>query len=183
MNWLTVFLLLATAYLVVFLQAAFHGVRHLLGAQPDLLPGLMVYAGLHCGLPSLCLLAVCGGVWFDSLSANPLGVSVLPLLLAGLLVHRSRALVLREQWFAQMILGLGASAAVPAATVLLLLNADRQPLLGWFSLWQWLVVTLLGGLMTPLWCRLFDRVRGLFSYQSDGPGSFRPDREIKRGRF
>jgi len=61
------------------LEAAFGGVRHLLGAQIDLLPPLMVYAGLCTGLTTVTLLALCGGLWFDSLSANPLGVTVFPL--------------------------------------------------------------------------------------------------------
>ena len=50
---------------------------------------------------------------FDSLSANPLGVSVLPLFLVGFLIYRQRELILRDQPFAQFVLGLGASAAVP----------------------------------------------------------------------
>ena len=50
-----------------------------LGAQIDLLPALMVYAALNAGLPTVALLAVFGGLWFDTLSANPLGISILPL--------------------------------------------------------------------------------------------------------
>ena len=50
MNWLEHILrsLSGAAFLAVFWEAAFRGVRHLLGAQVDLLPPLMVYAGL-CG--------------------------------------------------------------------------------------------------------------------------------------
>ena len=44
-----------------------------------------------------------GGLWFDSLSANPLGVSVLPLFLVGLAIHLNRELILRDQAFAQVV--------------------------------------------------------------------------------
>ena len=33
-----------------------------------------------------------GGLWFDSLSANPLGVTVLPLFAIGLAIHLKREL-------------------------------------------------------------------------------------------
>ena len=79
----TIFILVA-AFLAVFGEAAFPGVRHWLGAQVDLLPALMVYASLCAGLATVALLAVLGGLWFDSLSANPLGVSILPLFIVGL---------------------------------------------------------------------------------------------------
>src|SRR5439155_24001371 len=106
MNWLNTILVLLVAYLAVFWEAAFNGVRHLAGAQIDLLPALMVYASLCAGLATVALLAVLGGLWFDSLSANPLGVSVLPLFIIGLAIFASRELILRHQTIAQSFLGL-----------------------------------------------------------------------------
>ena len=78
MNWLNTILVLGAAFLAVFWEAAFGGVRHLLGAQVDLLPPLMVYASLYTGITTVTLLALAGGLWFDSLSANPLGVTRAP---------------------------------------------------------------------------------------------------------
>src|SRR5882672_6824463 len=109
MNWLSTIFIFGAAFLAVFWSAWFHGLRHLLGAQIDLLPPLMVYASLNAGLATVTLLAVLGGLWFDSLSANPLGISVLPLLAVGLAVYSQRDLILREQTFAQVTLGLCAS--------------------------------------------------------------------------
>ena len=119
MNWLQTVLVLGAAFLAVFWEAAFGGVRHLLGAQIDLLPPLMVYASLCTGITTVVLLAVCGGLWFDSLSANPLGVTVLPLFAIGLAIYLRRELILRDETFAQLVLGLGASAAAPLLTLLL----------------------------------------------------------------
>ena len=135
MNWLNTLFVLGAAFLAVFWEAAFGGVRHLLGAQIDLLPPLMVYASLCTGLTTV-LLAVCGGLWFDSLSANPLGVSMLPLFVIGLAIYLKRDLILRDQTFAQLVLGLAASAAAPVLTLLVLLTMGRAPLLGWGTLWQ-----------------------------------------------
>src|SRR5205814_864722 len=73
MNWLNVIFIFVAAFLAVFWEAAFNPVRHLLGAQIDLLPPIMVYASLTEGIGVVSLLALCGGLWFDSLSANPLG--------------------------------------------------------------------------------------------------------------
>jgi rod shape-determining protein MreD len=182
MNWFNTIAMLVVAYLAIFAQATLNGFRLWFGAQIDLLPGLMVYASLSGGVPVLTLTAVCGGLWLDSLSANPLGISVLPLFLIGLFIQRNRDLILREQPFAQFVLGTSASAAAPLLTLLLLVNTHSQPLLSWFSLWQWLVMSLIGGAVTPLWFLGFDRLGEALNYRPLGESSFRADREIKRGR-
>ncbi len=182
MNLLNTIALLGAALLVVFLESACNGLRNLLGAQIDLLPALIVYTSLSAGLPTIALLAVVGGLGYDSLSANPLGVSVLPLFLIGLTLHQNRELVIREQTFAQIVLGFAASAAAPALTLLLLVNAGAEPMIGWKSLWQWLVMSLGGAVATPFCFRFFDGFNRVFAYQPLPETSFRSDREIKRGR-
>jgi rod shape-determining protein MreD len=174
--------ILLAAFLAVFWQSAFPGVRHLLGAQIDLLPALMVYASLTSSLGTMTLLAVLGGLWFDSLSANPLGITVLPLFVVGWMIFLKRELILREQPFAQFVLGAGASALVPLLTVLLLLSSGQRPLLGWASLWQWLVMSLAGGVATAVFFQLFGLFDRALNYRRVTETSFRPDREIRRGR-
>ena len=97
---------LLVAFLAVFCESAFDGFRNLLGAQIDLLPALVVYAALSAGLPTVTLVAVLGGLFFDSLSANPLGITVMPLFVVGFLINMQRELILRDQLFAQTVLGL-----------------------------------------------------------------------------
>ena len=183
MNLLHDILILTTAFVLVFLQATFTPIRATLGTQLDLLPSLMVYTSLTSGITSFTLLAVAGGLWLDSLSANPLGASILPLFLIGFIIQRYRGLILRDQLYAQFTLGLGASAAAPLASLLIVLNVDAHPLVSWFSVWQWIVMTVAGGLATPVWFWIFDRLLLALSYRPLNETSFRPDREIKRGRF
>ena len=182
MNWLDSILPLLAAFLGVFLQAADDGVRRCLGAQVNLLPPLVVYAGLRGNLAALTLLAALGGIWFDSLSANPLGVSLLPLFAVGLVIHLKQGLILRDQFIAQFILGFIASAAVPALTFLLLLSVGRLPLLGWGLLWQWAVMSLGGAVLTPVCFRFFDLSKRALGYRALSETSFRSDREIRRAR-
>ena len=182
MNWLNSILILLAAYVAVYLEAAFNGVRHLLGAQIDMLPALIVYASLSSGLLTVTLLSILGGLWFDTLSNNPLGISILPLFLAGFLIYLRRGLILREQYFARFVLGLAASATVPALIMLLLLSTRQTPVLGWGTLWQWIVMSLGGAILTPICFRLFDGLNHALSYRPVSESSFRPDREIRRGR-
>lgn len=182
MNWLETLLILGAAFLAVFAEAADSGWRNLVGAQVDLLPPLMVYAGLRSGLTTVVLLAFLGGLSLDSLSANPLGVSVLPLFAAGLGVYIGREFILREQAFAQAVLGLGASAAVPLFTLVVLLTTGHKPLLGWGTLWQLAVMSAGGGFLSPLVFLVFDRLHALLAHARVQESSFRPDREIRRGR-
>jgi len=179
MTALNSILLILAAFLLAFWEAAFSGFRHWFGAQIDLLPALVVYASLVASLPMLTLVCVCGGLFFDSLSANPLGVSVLPLFVPGLAIFSQRELILRDQLFAQFVLGLGASALTPVLTVLLLLTMGHAPLLGWGSIWQWLVMSVGGMIATPVLFLLFDLVDRTFNYRGARETSFRPDREIR----
>ena len=179
MNPLNTFLILLTAFIVVFAQSAS---GRLLGAQLDLLPPLMVYATLTSGIPTVAALALCGGLWFDSLSANPLGISVLPLAAIGFVLSLRRDLLLGEQAFAQFVLGLMASFAAPTATLLMMLTVGKNPLIGWGTLWQIALMTLVGGMATPLFFKVFCTLARTFNYQEVTSTSFRPDREIRRGR-
>jgi len=175
--------ILFAAYVVVFLQATFNELRQVAGVQVDLLPGLIVYTAISGGgIITLTLAAVCGGLWFDSLSANPMGTTMLPLFIIGLFLQRHRELILRDQPYAQVLMGMAASALAPLGSLLLLINTEMKPLLGWFSIWQWTVMSVLGGLMTPVWFWLFDVLGRVLNYGPAGEIGFGHEMEIKRGR-
>jgi hypothetical protein len=183
MNPFQSILILAAAFLAVFGEATFSVPRHLLGAQVDLLPAIMVFAALNAGLPTLSLLAILGGLWLDAFSANPLGISILPLLIVGFPIYLRRDLILRDVPFAQFVLGAAASAIVPALTLLMLLSGSKPPLLGGGTLWQWIVMTAGGAVATPFIFSLMAWCNRALGYQPQQETSFRPDREIKRGRL
>jgi rod shape-determining protein MreD len=173
------FLILLTAFVGVFAQSAVGG---MFGVQLDLLPALMVYATLTAGTPTTAALALCGGLWFDSLSANPLGISVLPLAGIGYVISLRRDLILRDQAFAQFVIGMLASFSAPTLTLLFMLTAGMNPLIGWGTVWQLAVMTLAGGVATPVLFQFFGALTQTFGYREITSTSFRPDREIRRGR-
>jgi rod shape-determining protein MreD len=182
MNTTQTILILVFAFLAVFAESVLSAPRNLLGAQIDLLPSLMVYTALTADIWTVALLSVLGGLGFDSLSANPLGVSIIPLMLVGFLIHLRHDLILRGSPFAQFTLGAAASAIVPVLVLILLLNGGRQPLIGWSSLWQWPVMTAGGAVATPVMFAFFAWCDRNLGYQPVNETSFRPDREIMRDR-
>ena len=182
MSALSLIVMLVFTFLAVFVETKVYFIRHLLGAQIDFLPALVMYASLS-GNPLLTsLMAVFGGLWVDSLSMNPLGISIIPLMLIGMAALHFRELVLREQFSAQFILGLSAGAAVPVMQVLLLLTLGEQPLIGWGSLWQLFVMSLASGFITPVVFRVFDYLERWLNYQPMPETTFNTNREMKRGR-
>jgi rod shape-determining protein MreD len=183
MNWLNTIILFLATVLAVYWEAAFSGLRHILGAQVDLLPALVVYASLYGSLRTVLMVAAGGGLLFDSLSANPLGITVLPLFLCGLAIHSGRELILRDQTFAQAVLGYAASLVTPILVLLMLLTTHHEPLFGWGTIWQIMVMSLGGAIATPIIFELFGFLNRLFGHAASGPSSFRPDREIRRGRM
>ena len=66
--------------------------------------------------------------------------------------------------------------------VLLLMVLGGTPLVSWGSVWQWLVMAAVGSVLTPLYFLVFDQLRWMFGYRPVQETSFRPDREIARGR-
>jgi len=182
MNAINPIIILLAAFLAVYFESSFSLFRNLLGAQIDLLPPLMVYASLTTGIFTVALLAVTGGLLFDSLSANPLGVSIVPLFAMGYTIHRFHGLLLREQVYAQFAFGTAASVLTPLLTLLILLSGDSNPLVGWGTVWQLLIIGLTGGLLTPLVFATLDRLSRALNYQPAIQVGFRPDREIKRRR-
>lgn len=183
MNIFRPILILAAAFLAVFGEATFALPRHLFGAQIDLLPALVVYAALSASLPTIAMLAILGGLWFDTFSANPLGITILPLFIVGFLAYQRRNLILRDATFAQFVLGAAASAIAPVLTLLMLLSGSREPLFGWGTIWQWFVMTIGGGLATPVIFWLMNRCNRALGYQPRSEPGFRPDREIRHGKI
>jgi low affinity Fe/Cu permease len=71
---------------------------------------------------------------------------------------------------------------MPLLTVLMLLSGSQQPLLGWGSLWQLIVMTVGGAAATPLIFSLMNWFNHALGYQVRTETSFRLDREIRRNR-
>ncbi len=182
MKLLDTILLILVAFLAIFWEAAFDGIRRLAGAQPHLLPSLMVYTALRGSIWAVCLLAFVAGLLFDSLSSNPLGITVLPLLAVGIAIYSRNGLILGTQPFAQSIVGAAASVAVPGLVLLLLVTIGEHPLIGWGTIWQFLVMAATGAIAAPIFFLLFEWLHKTFSYSGAPETSFRPDREIRRGR-
>lgn len=182
LNTVRILGLAGVTYLGVFLAAFSKRHFEILGCSIDPLPAIMVCAGVSTGPATFALLAILGGLSFDSLSANPLGVSVLPLFLVAWTVYLYRSVVLREQSYAQFVLGAAGSAAAPVLSLLLLLLIGARPLFGWGSILQLILLAAVGGVLTPLLFRLFEWMQKTLSYQPMPELSFRQDREIKRGR-
>lgn len=174
--------LTVASYLAPFVSARFELGRSWVGAQIDFLPALLVYAALNGGLGGLAIVAVAGGLLFDSLSGNPAGVSTISLLLAGQTLRHFRELVLRDAPYAQGLIGAAAGAAVPLTSLLLQAVLGGNPLAGWGTLAQLAFLGAASGLATPLIFRLLDRMERTFGYPRMNESSFRVDREIKRGR-
>ena len=66
--------------------------------------------------------------------------------------------------------------------LLILVNTGARPLVGWFSIWQWFVMSVIGAVFTPVWFWLFDVTGRVLNYRPVGEAGFRHEREIKRGR-
>ena len=183
MTWIPTTALFFVAWLTAFAQTQFRPVVALLETPVGLLPALVVYAALSFDLVTVSCLAVFAGLSLDALSSGPTGVSIAPLFAVGFILQLRRHLILRDQMYAQFWLGLSSGVAVPLATLMLLELGSTHLIRGPFSLIQILILGLLNGAVCPVVFRVFDAIRRAFDYPVLPETSFRPDREIKRGRL
>lgn len=174
--------LYAAAYLAVFVAAYPNGFRSTLGTQIDLLPPLVVYCALQSKWTTLAGITIFGGYLFDSLSANPLGLTTASLFISGCVIRVNRETILRDQTFAQLVIGFMASLATPVVSLLFLWLLGRPPLTGFGSIWQLVSTALLGALATPVLFGTFERIKRKLNFRPVPESSFRADREIKRRR-
>lgn len=182
MNWPPIITLLLAAVLLPFAQCSLPGLRPWLGVQPDLLPGLMVFTGLSAQAGTISLVALTSGLALDSLSLNPLGLSILPLLAVGLSVHWMQELILRDQIYGQAIIGLLASIATQLLSLSLLTFLGESPASGLQSWVHGGLVAAFSAITTPVLFLSLDRIHLAFNHPALAEIPFRPDRQIKRGR-
>ena len=123
------------------------------------------------------------GLWLDSLSANPLGLSVLPLFIAGWAVFTFRDLIMRDELVAQFYLGTAAGAAVPLLQVWLLWLVGAAPLFGWeMGVW-WLINALFCGVAVPVFAKFVKLLDRWFSHPLHDPNRWpNENRQIVRGK-
>ena len=131
--------ILLTALALIYAASAWHLPRQLTGAQLDPLPALMLVVALRAPISAITALAIGGSLFQSALSSGPVGVSLLPLYALGLIVHLNTHSLSQHHIGPRFALGAIAGGLVPAVTLGLLLLSGHEPLVGWFTLWQWSV--------------------------------------------
>ena len=182
MNRVPITLLFLATWLAVFCQTQFPILSRSLGIPLDIRPALIVYTALTHGLPTVLGIVMVASLGTDALSANPIGVSLVPCFVLGLVLQLQRHLLLREQWYAQVWLGLSGGIAVPLLTWGLLLMDSQPQSMGFSLLFRILLLGFLNAAACPALFVVFDGLREVFEYKPISETGFRPDREIKRGR-
>ena len=181
-NWVALTVFVAAGYAITFAQGRITVLREWTGAQVDLLPGLMVYAAMAFSGEVVLGCALLFGIFYDSLSANILGTSFTALAVIGLGASRFRELLLSEQFVTHWVLGVFASAISPLIALGVLNLCGATPLVGFATIWQWIIMVAGGGLATPLWFKLFKRLDDASRFKEMPESTFRSDRQIARGR-
>ena len=181
-NGVTLLVFLITGYAVIFAQARWTMFRNFTGAQIDLLPGMIVFAAMAFRLETVMLCALVFGLLFDSFSVNALGTTVVTLGTVGFAASKYRELLLSEHFTTHWVLGLIASGAAPFISYIVLRLSGLNPLVGAGSAWHWAVMTAGGGVITPVWFKVFSRLDEALRYKEIPESAFRPDRQIARGR-
>ena len=167
---------------VVYLEARWTVVESGWRGQIDLLPVFAAYAALHGRVGVMAGVAAIGGCWFDVLSANPLGTSLLSLFLTAYLLHGMHEVLLKGQMAAQFFVCVLAGALNPTIAGLILWVLGTQPILGWGTLWQVLINAVCCGLAGPVLFLILNQLDQSLSYAPTAKPWNRPVVEVKRSK-
>ena len=175
--------LLLGVYFLIFLQSHWQVPRFWLGFQPDLTPALMVFVGLTMGAGYVSTIALMSGLWLDSLSANPFGMSIFPLFLVGWIVFCFRKKIMAVEFMAQIYLGILGGLLVFLLQLTLLKLLSFNPLIGWGMFFFTMLNAFFCGLAVPFFYLLHKWFKSLFSHSSYEPNNWRNNnRQIVRGK-
>ena len=179
---LSLFLLFLVTWLAIFAQSQFTGFRDTFAIPFSIVPALLAYTARTHGLGITTCLALLSGLWIDSLSISPIGVSSASLFLIAFGLQFRRHLILREQTYAQFWIGFAAGFLAHFLILVLLSVGPIEPVISWFSLWKISLLGFLNALVCPLAFVLFDTLSKTFDYHPIASLNFRADRETVRGR-
>lgn len=150
MRFKGIMLLLGCCVALVWFQSWCNWPRRWLGVQIDLVPTLVMYCALYCSWRELFLVSIVGGVFFDSLSCNPMGCTSASLLLIGYWLYCYRKIFLYNRIPVQILLGCGVSVLVPFLTMIQLTGVIVAPVLEWKSVfWVLFILGATGGVVAP----------------------------------
>jgi|YNPNPStandDraft_1061719.scaffolds.fasta_scaffold24930_2 rod shape-determining protein MreD len=175
--------ILLTGFLTVFLEATLDWPRQFLRFQPDILPIIIIYAAIYLSPLSILALSILFGWWLDSFSLNPFGISAFPLTIIGLIMNRFHELILYETTTGQIVLGFFAGFLAPVLAIILMLGHEPAPIVSHYTFLYCLGNGIICGLVLPGIFKLFNLLIKCFAYPEATSSSFRPDREIKRGKY
>ncbi|MGC8886614.1 MAG: hypothetical protein ACP5MG_05595 [Verrucomicrobiia bacterium] len=183
MNYSHTIFLVIISYLAIALEATvLASIRGWLGLNVDLLPAIIACSGLLSPIETVLSVSLIVGLMFDSISATPLGVTAISLAIPGLLIHLGQNLFIKNNWQTQFLSGLFAGAFQPLISLFLLLTMGHKPIFSIDSILFISISAVICGFFSPVVFRLLNWMDRTFNYTQVGTSSFRPDREIKRGR-
>jgi len=148
--------ILITALITTYVASSWSLPKQITGAQLDPLPALMLAVALRAPITTIAILAVFASLTQSALSSDPLGISLLPLYFMGFILHINSHNLSHHHIGSRFALGAGAGAVIPLVTLALLLITNKEPLIGWFSLWQWAIGILTSGLMALIFFPLIE---------------------------
>ena len=148
--------ILLIALVSIYVASAWNLPRQLFGAQLDPLPALMLVVALRSPISTIGMLSIFGSFAQSALSSNPFGLSLIPLYLFGFIVHLYSRSLYHHHSGSRLALGAAAGALIPIMSLGLLLVTNKEPLFGWFTLWQWAVGTLSSGLIALMFFPLIE---------------------------
>jgi rod shape-determining protein MreD len=181
MNSFELTTLIIASYLLVCLQVTFDGILLWMHGYIWFPCLVLTYAVIRQPAPVAWILCVITGFWIDSLSLNPLGLSILALGLATFGAGRAYRNFAGDRFLSIFAPGFIMGTSFPLAAVTFTAILNQNPLGGWRIAVSILLSGLVTGALSPVFQRVMDIILGSMRFKPVYHTEPREIREISRG--
>ncbi|MCD8534689.1 MAG: hypothetical protein LR011_07850 [Verrucomicrobia bacterium] len=165
MNYFEVLTLLIIGYLLVCLQLTFDGFFLWMHGYIWFPCLLMAYSVVKQPSGTTYLLCFVMGYWIDSLSMNPLGLSILSFLGSSMLANKGYRNWAGDPYLSIFAPGLILGGAFPLFSLGIAFLIDLDPLTGWRVVVGILLSAVTIGFAAPVFLRLVDHIMNALQFK------------------
>lgn len=172
--------ILLAAYFLVCLQISFHSIGFWIHGYIQFPALAIIYSSTRKLSEISWIYCVIVGLWVDSLSMNPLGLSILTLIACNALSMKTRKALIGKPWLSNFSSGFITGSLYPCLTVILLLLFGESPVTGWRFILSVALSGLVIGLLSHPFKNLMDFIIAQLEFKPAAHYRESEMREIER---
>lgn len=145
-----ILVVIALSFFLFWIQSGVIFFSGILGVKLNLIPVVALYIALYRSWSELFAFVVVSCLLYDSVSLNPLGATLLSLIIPTYVVYSYRSVLLLDSLWVQMFFGFLVTVFSEGATLLILTGLPVTPTIDGTLVWTFVVLGVTGSVLAPI---------------------------------